>query len=126
MELQNESDERRLMAREVQVYTSTSHTWRDAVFSAETRYRPCVYVARLSVRIDKKMPEEDREALQETLLRILDERLKVDFKRMIEDTEESDGFLETGALNKLSDRFSRYVERAVKRFSLKQWEIGID
>lgn len=114
------------MAKEVQVYASTSHKWRDAVFTAETRYRPCVYVAKVSVQIDNKVSEEDRESLQEALLRVLDERLKMDFKRMIEDTEEQDGFLETGALNKLSDRFSRYVERTVKRFSPKQWETGID
>ena len=114
------------MAREIHVFTDSDFRWKNLTFTAEATYKPSVYTAKLSVRLAQELPDEDREALEQALIRILEERLKSDFKRMIEDTEESDGFLETGALDRLSDRLRRYVQRAVMRYKPQAWDSGID
>ncbi len=128
MELQNESRKWRLtvMAKELQVYVSTENGRENRQIWAESFYRPSVYKAKLSVKLDEALEEEDAEHLEQKLLRVLEERLKHDFKRMMEDTEENDGFLEAGALAKLSDKLSRYVERTIKPYKIAVWETGID
>jgi len=114
------------MAKEIHVFVDSDFQWKNLTFRAEATYKPSVYTAKLSVCLAQELPDEEREALEQALIQILEERLKSDFKRMIEDTEESDGFLETGALDRLSDRLRRYVQRAVMRYNPQVWDSGID
>lgn len=114
------------MAKELQVFVSTEKGRDDMKLWVETFYRPSVYKAKLAITLDEVLDEDDFEHLQEKIMLIMEERLKHDFKRMMEDTEERNGFLEAGALMKLSDKFSRYVERAIKPYKTASWETGID
>jgi len=112
--------------KEVQIYTKTAHAWKRARFEAETKYLPSVYVARVSINLKRSVAQDDKELLQESLLLILDEKLKADFKRQLEDTEEKNGFLETNSLSRLSDKLSRYVARAVAAYPDCEWNSAID
>lgn len=111
--------------KELQVYFTTKHRWNGNRFEAETRYAPSVYVAKLSLQLSAEMDDEEKEHLTQSLLRILEEKLKGDFKRYLEDTEERSGFLETSVLMRLSEKLSREVERVAKRHNAK-WETAID
>ncbi|MFQ3597145.1 MAG: hypothetical protein SNJ55_09050 [Chloroherpetonaceae bacterium] len=111
--------------KELQLYLTTKHAWRDHRFEAETRYAPSVYVAKLSLHLPTAMDDEEKENLAQSLLRILEEKLKSDFKRYLEDTEERSGFLETSVLMRLSEKLAREVERVAKRHNA-QWETAID
>jgi hypothetical protein len=111
--------------KEQQLYLTTKHAWHGNRFEAQTRYAPSVYEAKLSVQLSASMDEEEREQLAQSLLRILEEKLKSDFKRYLEDTEEQSGFLESSVLMRLSEKLSREVERIAKRHNA-QWETAID
>ncbi|MGQ9805001.1 MAG: hypothetical protein ACUVRP_02865 [Chlorobiales bacterium] len=111
--------------KELQLYLTTKHVWKEKCFEAETRYAPSVYVAKLSIQLPAEMDDEEKENFAQSLLRILEEKLKGDFKRYLEDTEERSGFLETSVLMRLSDKLAREVERVAKRHNAK-WETAID
>lgn len=111
--------------KELQLYLTTKHAWRDRRFEAETRYAPSVYVAKLSLQLSTEMDDEEKENLAQSLLRILEEKMKSDFKHYLEDTEERSGFLETSVLMRLSEKLAREVERIAKRYNA-QWETAID
>jgi hypothetical protein len=111
--------------KEIQLYLTTTHAWSGNCFEAETHYAPSVYAAKLSLQLPNAMEEEEKENLAQALLRILEEKLKSDFKRYLEDTEERDGFLETSVLMRLSDKLAREVERIAKRRNA-EWETAID
>lgn len=112
--------------KEAQIYVKTTHSWSKKKFTAQARYSPSVYIANLSVEVVSGTTDEDKESLALSLLRVLEERLKGDIKILLEDTEEKHGFLETGALARLSDKLSRYVQRAVAPYEPKQWSTAID
>lgn len=111
--------------KERQLYLTTKHAWHDKRFEAETRYAPSVYVAKLSLQFSSEMDDDEKEHLTQSLLSVLEEKLKNDFKRYLEDTEEPNGFLETSVLVRLSEKLSREVERIAKRHNAK-WETAID
>ncbi|MBC8043141.1 MAG: hypothetical protein IAF08_06825 [Rhizobacter sp.] len=112
--------------REVQIYVQTLQQWRKRVFTVETRYPPSVYTAKISVETAEELSKDDKESLELTLLRVLEEKLRSDFKLLLEDTEEKGGFLETGALEKLSKKLERYMQKAVAPYELRQWSAAID
>jgi hypothetical protein len=112
--------------REAQLYLKTKHAWQKQMFSAETRYLPSVYIAKLSMTVEAAMDDEDKENLEQALLRVLEEKIKGDFKRSIENTEEKQGFLETTVLMRLSDKLAREVERVASRYQPCRWETAID
>ncbi len=114
------------MAKELQVYVSTEKGREEKRLWAEVTYRPSVYKARLAITLDETLDEEEFEHLEEKLMVVMEERLKNDFKRMMEDTEEEYGFLEAGTLMKLSDKLSRYIDRVIKPYKIGYWETGID
>ncbi len=111
--------------KELQLYLTTKHAWHGNRFEAQTRYAPSVYEAKLSLQLPATIDDEERDHLAQSLLRILEEKLKSDFKRSLEDTEERSGFLESSVLTRLSDKLSREVERIAKRYNA-QWETAID
>lgn len=111
--------------KELQLYLTTKHAWNGNRFEAETRYAPSVYVAKLSLQPPTPMDDDEKEALSQSLLRILEEKLKADFKRYLEDTEERSGFLESSVLTRLSDKLAREVERVAKRLNA-EWQTAID
>lgn len=111
--------------KEVQLYLTTRHAWKSNRFEAETRYAPSVYVAKLAVYFPAEIDDDERENVAQALLRILEDKLKGDFKRYLEDTEERGGFLETSVLMRLSEKLAREVERVAQRRNAK-WETAID
>ncbi len=111
--------------KEVQIYTRVKQVWIGNRLEIEVMYLPSVYTAKAIVQVDELMSEEERQALEHSVLNIVEERLKADFKQQLESTEETDGFLESKSLAKLSDRFSRYMLRALEKESCK-WDIAID
>lgn len=111
--------------KELQLYLTTKHIWHGKRFEAETRFAPSVYVAKLSLELLDEVDDEEKDHLAQLLLRILEEKLKSDFKRYLEDTEEQSGFLESSVLMRLSEKLAREVERVAKRHNAK-WETAID
>jgi hypothetical protein len=111
--------------KEVQIYTRVKQVWIGNRLEIEAMYLPSVYTAKATVQVHELMPEEERQALAHSVLDILEDRLKTDFKRQLESTEETDGFLEPKSLVKLSNRFSQYMLRALGKASCK-WDIAID
>lgn len=111
--------------KELQLYLATKRAWNGNRFEIETRYAPSVYVAKVSLALPASLDDEARESLESSMLKILEEKLKADFKRYLEDTEERDGFLESSVLTRLSDKLSREVERVAKRLNA-EWQTAID
>lgn len=111
--------------KEVQVYARIKNKWSGNSLQIEARYLPSVYTAKATVHLTSLMPDDEREALEQAVLNVFEERLKADFKRYLEGTEEQSGFLESGSLVKLSERLSRYMARALASLPCK-WDAAID
>ncbi len=111
--------------KELQLYLTTKHAWHGNRFEAQTRYAPSVYEAKVSIQLSETIDEETKEHLLQSLLVILEEKLRHDFKRYLEETEERGGFLEGSVLMRLSEKLSREVERIAKQYNA-QWETAID
>ncbi|MCS6989699.1 MAG: hypothetical protein NZM06_09320 [Chloroherpetonaceae bacterium] len=111
--------------KEIQLRLTTKRAWRDNRFEIETRYAPSVYVAKVSLSFSTPLDDEERENVERALFGILEEKLKADFKRYLEDAEERNGFLESSVLTRLSDKLAREVERLAKRLNA-EWQTAID
>ncbi|PIO48094.1 MAG: hypothetical protein CMR00_06420 [[Chlorobium] sp. 445] len=111
--------------KEVQVYTRVNNRWSGDCLQIEVRYLPSVYTAKATIYLTHSLSSDERTALEQTVLNIFEERLKADFKRQLEATEEISGFLESGSLVKLSACLSRYMLRVLANASCK-WDIAID
>ena len=112
--------------KETQVYLRTSQRWNGDQFQAETRYQPSMYAAKVEFKVENTMNEDDKEAFIGTILHLLEEKMKLEFKRQLETTEEKHGFLETSSLSRLSDRLARECQRISQRYKVAQFNCSID
>ncbi|MDW8020698.1 MAG: hypothetical protein RMI34_11585 [Chloroherpetonaceae bacterium] len=112
--------------KEVQVYTRIKAYWSDAAFYIEVKYLPSVYTAKAWIVPSEKLHADERESLEQAVIDVFEERLKADFKRQLEDTEEKHGFLETSSLSKLSERLLRYLTRALALYPNTKISVAID
>ncbi|MDX2129854.1 MAG: hypothetical protein SFU91_12545 [Chloroherpetonaceae bacterium] len=112
--------------KETQVYLRTEQRWKGLQFQAETRYQPSMYIAKVEFEVESGMNEDDKEAFASTILRLLEEKMKLEFKRQLETTEEKHGFLETSSLTRLSERLARECQRISQKYRVTQFNCSID